>query len=425
MLTSKLAPFIIAPINRADFQVGGQVIATGTGARVFCVVPVFNRMLATVECIRCLRAQTFRPLTIIVADGGSNDGTQEYLRREHADVILLEGRDLWWGGATRLGIDWALEHSTSDSDFVLLVNNDTAFDQHYVKTLVEHCRRHNAAISGVILDANSPDRILHAGINIEWSTYSFHGVREIPGDQKIKLDCCVLPGRGTLIPIHAVRRVGNVDDARFPHYLADYEFTYRLRVIGGIRLGVAYDAAIRTPLEEPIRDSGGNLFSGVSNALMQSFSRRSKRNFFYHCRFIDRHAPRSTKRRLKLLLVARHFKRLVSISGAISPVGSFIRYCRRCAVFAFGTYLIPAYDLDQLGPDRLRLSRDKIITKSRHPAYFYPSCSRRYVQLHYPEALGLYQRARNPLRKIVRLIDARFLNSTLARRDSGRLARRI
>jgi GT2 family glycosyltransferase len=384
---------------------------------VFCVMPVFNRMLATLECIKCLQAQTFNPLTIIVADGGSTDGTQERLSQEHPDVVLLEGRGLWWGGATRLGIDWALNHSSSDNDFVLLVNNDTVFDQCYVETVVDHCRRHNAAISGVVVDANSPDRILHAGVHVDWSTYSFVHDDTIPPGQTIKLDCSVLPGRGTVMPISAVRATGNVDDKHFPHYLSDYEFTYRLRAKGGIRLGIAYDAVIRTPFDEPNLGWGQNPLPEILSALKQSFSRRSKRNVLAHYRFIDRHAPRSMKRRLKFLLMRRHVKRLLSsLARASSTVRSLIRYCRRGGVLVFGTYLIPDSDVERLGLDRSRLKRYKLITQSRHRGYFYPSRSRRDVQLHYPEAVVLFQRARNPLRKIVRLIDTKLLHSSLARR---------
>ena len=123
------------------------------------------------------------------------------------------------------------------------------------------------------------------------------------------------------------------------------------------------------------------------------------------------------KRRLKFLLMRRHMKRLLSpLTRANSTIRSLIGYCHRGGVLVFGTYLIPDSDIKRLGLDRSRLERYQIITKSRHRGYFYPSCSRQDVQLHYPQAIVLYQRARNPLRKIVHLIDTKLLHSSLAMR---------
>ena len=373
-------------------------------SRVFCIVPVFNRISATLHCISCLRAQTFSPLTIVVVDGGSTDGTQQRLRVEHPDVVLLEGRGLWWGGATRRGIDWTLNHSTSDSDFVMLVNNDTAFDRFYVEKLAEHSRCHNAAMSGLVLDTNSPARILHAGIQLDWSTYSLIRVREIPAGQKIKLDCCMLPGRGTLIPIHAVRAAGNVDDKRFPHYLSDFEFTYRVATKGGIRLGVAYDAIIQTPPDEATATQDERPLAQTLRALRLSLSKRKKGNLLGHYRFISRHAPQSEQRRLKLILLRRHWKRIVSPMARTT----LVEYCRRGGALVFGSYLITDSDIDKHGLDRSRLEVHKILSRSRHDGYFYPSRPRKYVQQHYPEALALYKRAGHPLRKLARFAMSRL-----------------
>jgi GT2 family glycosyltransferase len=375
-------------------------------------MPVFNRLLATLECIHCLKVQTYHPITIIVVDGGSTDGTQECLRRDHPDIVLLEEKGLWWGGATRLGIDWALNHSTSDKDFVMLVNNDTLFGETYVATIIAHSRRHNAAICGIVVDANSPNHVLHAGVQVDWSTFSFKHVAKISPGEKINLDCSVLPGRGTVIPIHAVRKAGNVDDRHFPHYLSDYEFTYRLRTKGGILLGIAYDAVIRTPFAEP--NLGQEQTATLSRRISQSFSRRSRRNIFNHYRFIDRHAPELMKRRLKFLLIRRHLKRILTpTDNADYKLSALMRNYRRGAALVFGTYLIPNSDIDRLGLDRARLGHSKLIAPSRYLDYFYPSASLGDLQVSYPEALRLYRRARNPLRKIARFIDAKLLDSSL------------
>lgn len=382
---------------------------------VYCVMPIFNRIHSTLECIRCLDAQTYRPVTIIAIDGGSTDGTQARLKQKHPDVVFLEGQDLWWGGASHLGIEWALSNSTSDDDFIMLINNDTTFDEHYVKTIIAHCRKEEAAFCGVVVDADDPDHIIDAGVNLDWANYHFKGLHEIPADRRPKLDCCVLPGRGTVVPIHAVRKAGNIDDVRFPHYLSDYEFSYRLRTKGGIRLGVAYDAKIHTEVESTNALPPQSARKKLHFIYSETFSRRSKRNIWDHYYFIDAHAPGSLKWRLKLVLLYRQIDRSFGyvaklnrgVNLTLAPFGMAVSLVRRAGTLAFGSYLIPRTDIDALKLDLDRLLADEIITESRYPGFYYASRPKQYVEEEYPEVLELYRRARNPYNKAACFIRSR------------------
>ena len=95
-------------------------------ATAYIVIPVYNRLQYTLACLRCLRAQTYQRLHLIVVDGGSTDGTLEVLKNEHSDVTLLQGKgELWWGGAMRLGVEHVLSHSRHDHDMILMMNKDT------------------------------------------------------------------------------------------------------------------------------------------------------------------------------------------------------------------------------------------------------------------------------------------------------------
>lgn len=386
----------------------------GSG-RVYCVIPIFNRIHSTLECIRCLNAQTYQPMTIIAIDGGSTDGTPARLKQEHPDVVLLEGKDLWWGGASRLGIEWALNNSASDDDFIMLINNDTTFDEHYLMTIIGHCRKEGAAFSGVVVDADEPEHIIDAGVNLDWANYHFKGLYEVPADRRPKLDCCVLPGRGTVVPIHAVRQAGNIDDVRFPHYLSDYEFSYRLRTKGGIRLGVAYDAEIHTNLERTDELPLQNARKKLPFIYTEAFSRRSKRNIWDHYYFINAHAPESLKWRLKFVLLHRQIKHSIGLVSKlyrmaaviITPYRKAASVVRRGGSLVFGSYPISRADIDALKLDLDRLLADEIITESRHPGFYYASRPKHYIKWKYPEALELVRRARNPFNKAMRFIHSR------------------
>lgn len=269
---------------------------------VFIVIPVFNRLAFTRECIKALKVQTYQPIRIIIADGGSTDGTPGAVHEEFPDVkVLTADSELWWTGSMAMGIDFVMGEHSRSAGFVLMMNNDTLVPADYVERLVHASLIHNAAVGGLIVNSRDPSRILDAGEYIDWPTYSFPVKTNIQPDERFCDDVDVLPGRGSLVPISMIGVAGNVDAAQFPHYLADYEFFSRLKA-KGFRLGVTYDARILAHIEETgiVPTAGATSFRAIWR---EHFSRRSMNNFQDHWRFISLHAPIPYRNRLRLRLV--------------------------------------------------------------------------------------------------------------------------
>jgi GT2 family glycosyltransferase len=278
-------------------------------ARVYAVVPVFNRWEYTRTCVELLAAQSHRAVTVIVSDGGSTDGTRDKLAGGYPDVIVAyDGKERWWTGSTALGIDRALETATDD-DFILMINNDTLIPPDYVETLVRVSRRENAAVGAKVVDSRDPSVVLDAGEFVNWASYDFPVRTAIPEGELFFDGVDVLPGRGSLVPVPMIRKAGNVDDAGFPHYLADYEFFCRLKA-NGFRLGISYETAILAHIEETGIQPAKQRTS-IRAVWKELTSRRSMTNVRDHWRFVDRHAPPAEKARIKRLLVARAGARLL------------------------------------------------------------------------------------------------------------------
>ncbi|TBY08423.1 glycosyltransferase family 2 protein [Rhizobium laguerreae] len=271
---------------------------------VYVVVPVFNRLHFTLDCLRDLKAQTYGSIEIIISDGGSTDGTSDAVEAEFPDVVVLRSSvELWWTGSMAMGIDYALKHGSGNRDCVLMMNNDTQLPIDYIETLMSCAQINDAAVGALIADSRNPEYILDAGEYIDWKNYSFPVKTSIKSSEHFCADVDVLPGRGTLIPLHMIRAAGNVDAEMLPHYLADYEFFYRLKR-HGFRLGVCYDTKILAHIEETgiIPTSGRSTFRQIWHEV---FSRRSMSNFWDHWRFVTRHAPNEYRNHIRFRLVKR------------------------------------------------------------------------------------------------------------------------
>ena len=92
---------------------------------IFSIIVTWNTMQRgwIDRCLQSLQASTV-PITAIVVDNLSTDGTREYLPAHYPDTIWLpQDRNLGFGQANNVGIRYALEHQ---ADYVLLLNQDAA-----------------------------------------------------------------------------------------------------------------------------------------------------------------------------------------------------------------------------------------------------------------------------------------------------------
>lgn len=299
---------------------GAEIGAATEAARsdrqtVHVVIPVFNRLHFTRACIAYLQAQTWKPINIIVSDGGSTDGSVAAIRTEFPDVtVLTTDKELWWSGSMALGINHVLSLGGRPDDFVLMMNNDTILVPDYVETLVKASLEHDAAVGGLIVDSRDHAQVLDAGEYVDWESYTFPVRQHADPGEIYRDDVDVLPGRGSIIPLRMIIAAGNVDAEMLPHYLADYEFFCRLKS-HGFKLGVTYETRIMAHIEETgiAPTQGRSTFRSIWNEL---FSRRSMSNVRDHWRFIGRHAPAAYRNRNRMRLIKRVVIDLTLRTGA-------------------------------------------------------------------------------------------------------------
>jgi GT2 family glycosyltransferase len=216
--------------------------ATRIMKRVALLVPVFNNLEFTKNCLRKLDEllSGIRPghieYSVIIIDDGSKDGTSAWIKANFPDVMVLQGDgNLWWSGGVNMGAAYAINHG--NYEYVLLWNNDIQPADNYFAEL-------NSLIPQLTEDTIVGSKIYNMGSkNIVWSfggrfnpwsgRLYMLGYEEEDGDKftsPVRVDW--LPGMGTLVPRKVIEKIGYWDAVNFPQYHGDSDFTYRARLSG-------------------------------------------------------------------------------------------------------------------------------------------------------------------------------------------------
>jgi GT2 family glycosyltransferase len=210
------------------------------------VIADFNGYARTRRCLAALQAGSRHDFTVIVVDHGTTEETALGLARDFPDVLRLAASpDLWWTGATNAGIRRARELQASR---IMLLNNDCYVTPDALDELLKQSDLHPEAIVAPV------QRDLRSGrlAAIAPSSCFALGFPSLPGPRELtpaQHEAGVVPvrlivgGRGAIIPVPVLERIGLFDEENLPHYGADHDFYLRARR-AGIRLFTATRAMV-------------------------------------------------------------------------------------------------------------------------------------------------------------------------------------
>jgi GT2 family glycosyltransferase len=181
------------------------------------VIPVHNRRAVTLRCLCNLEATgVLAWADIVLVDDGSSDGTGEAVRERFPAVTILAGDgNLWWGGAIRLGMDFAMR---AGADFIIWLNDDCLPDPGTLERLVEHAGRTGGIAAGW---AATPSGGCYGANRKTW-----RGLRPMTAPDPGEVAAYdAVAGNCVVFARAVVSAIGLPDAGRLRHTLLDVDYT--------------------------------------------------------------------------------------------------------------------------------------------------------------------------------------------------------
>lgn len=197
------------------------------GKKVTIIIPNFNGIRYMEPCLKSLAAQTCRDFEVLVVDNGSEDGSVEWLKEKKVPALFLP-KNRGFAGAVNLGIQ------KSTTPFVILLNNDTKVDQHYVEEMLHAIQRSPKifSVSSKMVQMYHPERMDDAGdmyCLLGWAYQRGVGRSVLRYQRPMRVfSACA----GAAIYRRSVfEKIGGFDELHFA-YLEDLDVGYRARIAG-------------------------------------------------------------------------------------------------------------------------------------------------------------------------------------------------
>jgi len=250
---------------------------------IYILLPVHNRCEITRRFIDCLKSQTYRNYHLVLIDDGSTDGTEQMVREKIDNITVLKGKgNWWWAGSLQQGVSWLKKENSSESNIVLIINDDVSFDPYFLEHAISIMKNKRRTLLLAQLIDKKTGKIRESGVNADLKRQKFH-IALSPED----INC--LSTRGLFLRFSDLLDIGDFHPNLLPHYGSDYEFTIRAHR-KNFYLCTTPDLAV-CPDEE--QTGYHKVYAdNFMEYLSRYFSKKSVSNPFYRSMFIVLTAPK-------------------------------------------------------------------------------------------------------------------------------------
>ncbi|MCR5398507.1 MAG: glycosyltransferase family 2 protein [Lachnospiraceae bacterium] len=202
-------------------------------AKTTVVIPNYNGMKYLKDCLDSLKLCQPQDFKVVVSDDGSTDGSIELLRNEYQWVRLLTSeKNTGFAAAVNRGI------KASETDYCLLLNNDTRVEPDFVAALQRAIEADEKifSVSAKMVRMDDPDKIDGAGDYYCALGWAFAcGTDKKASDYNKPREIFSACGGASIYRRDVLIDIGLFDEEHFA-YLEDVDVGYRARIKGYINM---------------------------------------------------------------------------------------------------------------------------------------------------------------------------------------------
>ncbi len=191
---------------------------------VSVVIASHNRQASTRSSIESLNksAKDIWECQFVVVDDGSSDGTLTMLESMELKMNVISGDGSWfWAKSMSVGMN----SIPSNTEYVLLLNDDVVVHDSAVKTVEVYRNRHtNTILVGQLCDQEK-NFITYGGLR-RIGRHPFRTALVHARDDVNSAD--TFHGNFVLVPITVIKEIGSIDGS-YAHAYADFDYGYRAK----------------------------------------------------------------------------------------------------------------------------------------------------------------------------------------------------
>ncbi|QDP85542.1 glycosyltransferase family 2 protein [Chryseobacterium sp. SNU WT5] len=203
-------------------------------ASVYVIIVTFNAINWVEQCFSSLRSSS-HPVRIIVVDNGSNDGTQEYIKKNFPEAEFVQApENLGFGKANNLGIEIAYKKG---ADFFYLMNQDAWLFENSLEKLLEIYKNHPqkeeiGVLSPMHLDGSEQKLDVHFERYLARYTEFNRFLSDVfTNSQKAFYEINFINAAHWLLPKSTIEKIGGFNPYFFQG-AEDYDYVNRVKYFG-------------------------------------------------------------------------------------------------------------------------------------------------------------------------------------------------
>lgn len=201
--------------------------------RVLIVILVYNGADYIGDCLSSLAKITYpkNNFEILVIDNASTDNSVEFIKRNFAEIKLIENEhNIGFAAGNNIGFKYAADNGF---DYVYLLNQDTVVDPDFLAGVVEVVRsdKRIAAVQSKLLLYHDKGKINSIGNEIHYLGFGFAGGHQT-ADLELKSREITYPsGSACLFDVRKLREVGYFNPEFFMYH-EDADLGWRIWLAG-------------------------------------------------------------------------------------------------------------------------------------------------------------------------------------------------